>query len=118
MCVFALRVGLDYAFTYFYSDKTAQTGQNLQKSLLAKVMHFCRGCCIPGNSAAKRIPAAPSLVVFGLNVSARTVTEQKGRASAMQTAVERPITPAPTTTILTLFILDRPASPTGSGELC
>lgn len=32
---------------------------------------------------------------------------QEGRASAMQTAVEKPITPAPTTTTLMLFILDR-----------
>lgn len=42
----------------------------------------------------------------GLKVSAIRVTVQKGRASAMQTAVEKPITPAPTTTTLMLFILD------------
>lgn len=45
-------------------------------------------------------------MVSGLNWSASRVTEQNGRASAMQTAVEKPITPAPTTATLTLFILE------------
>lgn len=58
-------------------------------------------------------PAAPSLVVSGLNFSARRVTEHRGRASAMQTAVENPTTPPPTTATLTLFIMDRCVSETG-----
>lgn len=62
---------------------------------------------IPGNQLVNKIPAAPSLVVSGLNFSDNTVTEQKGRASAMHTAVERPTTPAPTTATLTLVIADR-----------
>ena len=65
---------------------------------------------VPGYWAANKIPAATSLVVLGENLSARRVTEQKGRASATQTAVESPTTPAPTTTTFTLFILEQAAS--------
>lgn len=59
----------------------------------------------PGNLAAYRIPAAPSLVVSGLKRSASRVTEHKGRASATHTAVERPTTPAPTTATRTPFFI-------------
>lgn len=70
----------------------------------------------PGNSAANRIPAAPSLVVSGLNLSAIRVTEQRGSASAMQTAVETPTTPAPTTATLTVFICNRESGGGGSDK--
>lgn len=46
------------------------------------------------------IPAATSLVVLGLNWSERTVTEQLGQVSVMHSAVDRPMTPAPTTATL------------------
>lgn len=69
----------------------------------------------PGNLAANRIPAAPSLVVSGLKLSASRVTEHHGSASATHTAVERPTTPAPTTATRTPFLilqegLSRPAT--------
>lgn len=42
-------------------------------------------------------PAAPSLVVFGVNLSAIIVTLTVGSLSRMHTAVESPMIPAPTT---------------------
>ena len=44
-------------------------------------------------------PAAMSLVVSGVNLSARTVTLAAGRLSAMFTAAVMPTTPAPITQI-------------------
>lgn len=46
------------------------------------------------------IPAATSLVVLGLNWSERSATEQLGQVSVMHRAVDRPMTPAPTTATL------------------
>lgn len=46
------------------------------------------------------IPAATSLVVLGQNWSERTVTEQLGQVSVMRSAVDRPMSPAPTTATL------------------
>ena len=74
----------------------------LMISSLVTAKHFNR----PGKVVENRIPAAPSLVVSGLNVSASKVTEQRGRDSATHTAVENPTTPAPTTTTLTPDILE------------
>lgn len=53
-------------------------------------------------------PAATSLVVSGLRLSERTVTEQWGRNAKRHTAVESPARPAPTTAtrIVSMFRAD------------
>lgn len=59
--------------------------------------YLCKWIGVFSNTKGIINPAAPSLVVFGVNLSAIKVTFTLGSLSKIQTAEERPIIPPPTT---------------------
>ncbi len=71
------------------------------------VYYIAVSCGTPGicSRVGRNIPAAPSLVVATLNVSAMMVTEHSGRILWMRLAVDRPMIPAPITAILAIMII-------------